>query len=448
MIFPRGPLRAVQGWLCASIAYPIAERMERRFIREKREELRHFYRMSASMRRSTALRNLIDMLHFASVEVPYYRDLFKKIQFDPASVVRDVKYLEDVPFLTKEIIREQSVRLLSRNPELLRHHVVKTGGSTGPSCHLYYDQDAADYAAAVVLYARERIGKTKSKFETHFACRFPHRVPPDKWTREDWKCLAMNRTNVFFGPLTDPALENIWLQLKKDAPFLAHAHPSTMAAIADFVERKYGKEQAFEVFESSGEILSEKVRQKIRRSLSCAVVNRYGLAEFGVIAYELSGDGGRLEILQSEGWAESVPADEKKSSDEELVFTGFRNRLMPLIRYRTGDLARVQCDETGVWLTDVIGRTHDIININAVPYPTHHVQDILDHQVRGVKQFQFDVRADAPILKLVLEPEVDPREKVDHLRSIWPKGLDIHVVAADELATVGRHGKFRYVIDR
>jgi len=445
-MLPKGPLRFLQGILSAYLAYPIAEKLEKRFIRQKRTELRKFYVHVPEIRRELSKQKLISTLEFAGSCVPYYKDLFRGIGFNPSNLQKDIRFLEEIPFLTKEIIREQGSRLLSCDPADIRHHLVKTGGSTGPSCHLYYDQDAADYAAAVVLYTRERIGKSKHKFETHFACRFPDAPKSLAWTREAWKCFAMNRTNIFFGKLSDPFLEDIWGQLKHETPFLVHSHPSTMVAIADYVGRTYGSAKLFDVFESSGETLTQKARAMIRENLKCSVVNRYGLAEFGIIAYELSGQDEKLEVLESEGWAEAVSLDAGSKNDEELVVTGYRNHLMPLIRYRTGDLASIDRNSSGTFLKNVLGRIHDIVEIGGVRYPTHHIQDILDHRVRGVQQFQFDTRSLVPLLKLVLEDGVSAQEKVDHLKSIWNDAIDVQIVSLKHLESVGRHAKFRYVV--
>jgi phenylacetate-CoA ligase len=60
--------------------------------------------------------------------------------------------LEDLPYLTKEIIREQGERMLSHPLAGVRHHSCKTGGSTGLSCVIYYNQSGADYAAAATIY--------------------------------------------------------------------------------------------------------------------------------------------------------------------------------------------------------------------------------------------------------------------------------------------------------
>ena len=145
------PISVVVGLTSAYIAYPLAERIEKRAIREKLKELTKFYQLSSVEREKLSLQRLGKMVEFAASQVPYYKDLFQQQGINPENFYKDARYLNDVPFLTKDVIREQGERMLSRPLNEIRHHVCKTGGSTGLSCHIYYDQVAADYSAAVTL---------------------------------------------------------------------------------------------------------------------------------------------------------------------------------------------------------------------------------------------------------------------------------------------------------
>ncbi|EON11201.1 phenylacetate--CoA ligase family protein [Pandoraea sp. SD6-2] len=440
------PFRTLKQAIGAYVAYPFAERLEGRDIRSKISELRSHYALPFGQRREIAIRRLTGILQFAGNCVPYYRDLFRKTNFDPMSVLRDVRYLDDLPFLTKDVIREQGDRLHSRPLRDSRYHACKTGGSTGSSCTIFYDQEAVDYSSAVSNYARQRIGKHKLRSELHFACRFPEDELP-KWpSREDLKCFAMNRSNIFFNRIDDQGLEEIWRTLLRRKPFLVQAHPSTIYALAQYVDRKYGGGSTFDVFESSGELLAPHQREIIKRALRCQVINRYGLAELGVVAYELDESDVGLQVLESECWPESRQADGQDSGVSELVFTGFRNRLMPMIRYATGDLARIERRESGIFLADVVGRIHDVVPINGISHPTHHIQDVLDHRVGGIQEFQIDLRTSPPTLRIVLEPWADEGTTTRKLTQYWRGAFTISYCGHDELQRVGRRAKFRRVV--
>jgi len=444
--FARQPLRIVKGLASAYIAYPIAEMAEQRRIRPKLSELRRHYVLPVAQRRQIALDRLVDMLHFAGQHVPYYGDLFRAVHFDPDKVRGDPRYLQDLPCLTKDIIREQGDRLLSRPLKECRHHACKTGGSTGRSCVIYYDQDGADYSSAVTLYARECVGHWKFKPELHFACQFPGEVRSRGPSREDFKCFAMNRSNIFFDRIDDAGLEDIWKILLRRKPNLVHAHPSTIYALACYVERVYGERKAFEIFESSGELLQPYMRETIARVLRCWVINRYGLAEFGVIAYQVEGQDGAVKVLESEGWPEHRPTGGSNKGASEFVFTGFRNRLMPLIRYATGDLARVEEQGGEFVLTDVVGRIHDVVPINGIAHPTHHIQDMLDYRVGGVQEFQIDLRTSPPTMRIVLEPHANADDTLARINAYWPGAFAVAFVGHKDLVRVGDRAKFRHVV--
>ena len=443
----RQPVRAIKGLISAHVAYPVAERMEQRQVRPKLTALQHHYRQPFSQRLPLMREKLANMVSFAGESVPYYRDTFKALGFDPAKLRQDLKYLQDLPWLTKDIIREQGERLLSQPLAGLRHHACKTGGSTGQSCVIYYDQPAADHSAAVTLYCRAAAGKSKRQTELHFACRFPGDPVPMWPSREDFKCFAMNRSNIFFGALDDAGLEEIWATLQRRRPHLVHGHPSTIYALACHIEKTRGSAKAFAIFESSGELMEDYQREKIARVLRCKVVNRYGLAELGVVAYEL-GRGQGMQVLESEAWCEMAPLDGDTGTSDcgELTFTGLRNRLMPLIRYRSGDLGRVEQRTDGLFLTEVVGRIHDMVPIHGVPHATHHIQDVLDHRVGGIEEFQIDLRFDKPVLRVI----VDTHGSADHIRQriedFWPGAFDLQFVGHGDLVRVGRHAKFRHVV--
>jgi phenylacetate-CoA ligase len=386
------------------------------------------------------------MLEFAAVEVPYYRDLFSSKGLDPSKIADDPARLADVPLLTKAIIMEQGERMLSGKLSEVRHHAVTTGGSTGRKATLFYDQDAADYSSAVTAFARGAIGAGRGRSCLHFAAELPA-TPREGWpNRETLKCLAMNRSNIFFSAVDEASLEAIWRTLRRRRPYLVHGHPSTLYALADYVKTRQPDRpgRLFQLFESSGEVLHDYQARAIREVLGAKIVDRYGLAEFGVIAYQF-GDSEYLDVLDSEVWIESqdIPVVDGGSS---LVVTGLRNRLMPLLRYDTGDLAQVSGEGSAVRLKRMVGRQHDVVAIDGVPHLTHFIQDVMDHRVRGIKDFQIDTRTSPPVLRVVLDNADEAEQKRAIIESFWPGAFCVEFVGLDDLVRVGWRAKFRHVV--
>ena len=444
----------IRGALATAIVYPLTERYEKRDIRSKTAWVRKEIDMPYAERRVRAAARLSELVSFAGSKVPYYRDLFAEIGFDPAKMEKDVKFFEDIPYLTKDIIREQGGRLLRDDHQGLRIHTAKTGGSTGPSAHIYYDQEAADWSSAVTQESRRRIGNTHWRSELHFASKFPEVFPWRARMREHVKCLAMNRYNLFYATFAAEELEDIWRQIRSIGPHLVHAHPSTVYQLAAHVEATRGTDRAFDIFESSGELLEPRQRTRIEQILQCRVIDRYGLAEAGVIAYQLDPGSADMRFYEFFAWPELLAENELEgaesainSSSGELVVTPLLNRMMPLLRYRTGDNATLQEKPEGLVIPQMVGRIHDVVTLSGKPLPTHYIQDVLD-RVGGIIEFQIELREGKTVFRLVPENGVDIEAIRQRLLSWWPDDIVVEFITLQDLKRVGLRQKFRHLVQQ
>lgn len=435
----------IKGNLSSLLLYPVSQKFQHRNISTKFNQMHKDYSVDYSVRKKKNLESLISILEFSRKNVPYYRDLFASIAFDPQKLRTDFNHFYSIPCLTKDIILEQGTRMLREDFSEHRFHLFKTGGSTGNSVHIYYDQEALDWSSAVTLYARDMIGHKRWKSEIHFSSRFPEKFPLRDRVKEHVKCFIMNRKNVYSDSIDDGALENIWKQIRKSRPYLVHSHPSTMYALAIWARENNKERRLFDVFESSGELLDEKKRSLISEVFDCRVVDRYGLAEFGVVAYQML-DGDRLQVFDGFVFPEARVFDHE-AQVSELVFSGLTNYFMPLIRYRTGDCGEVEENEQGLSIANITGRIHDVVELQGNQYPTHYIQDVLD-RVGGIKEFQIKLQGDdSLVLTLVPEDNVDEKIIAARIRSYWPGEYEISFIKHSDIITVGWRDKFRYVVD-
>lgn len=440
LIFNLPLINFIKGFMVKYFFFPFAEKYEKRNIRKKIKINKVYYQQNFSKRKKLQINNLIDTLQFAEKEIPFYKDLFKKIKFDPLSLNKDINFFKKIPILTKETILNNFDRLYTQNKQVF--YSAKTGGSTGISINVLYDKFAADCASAITFFSRQSIGKDLDKSELHFASKFPDEAYQSRPNREDFKCLSLNRTNIFFNSLNDSDLFDIYYTLKRRRPFLIHAHPSTIYLLALFVSKHNLNKNLFDIFESSGELLTENVEKTISKNLQCKVINRYGLAEFGVVAYQRFKNSNKLYIYDSDIFAE----DDLVYKNNEIILTSLKNRLMPLIRYRTGDFGKINEDNNGFYISNLYGRVHDTVTIGNNTYLTHHLQDILDHHVLNIKQFQIDSRATIPILLLCLKNNLDKDDAENKLKKLFGNSLSIKFVGMNEFIKTGSRSKFRYII--
>ena len=436
----------IRGLLNAYVLWPVTEQVQGRHIATKLRELRRDTAKPFEQILQLQKTRLAEILDIAGADVPYYRDLFRSIGFSPAKVAKDVAYLQDLPYLSKDIIRQQGRRLI--NPRFGKKvlHERMTSGSTGPSLAVYYSQETLDYAAAANLLVLEWAGKKRHFREVHLASRFPQKFPLKDRLKERIKCAALNRTNIFTDSLDGPGLERIRQRLRRVQPYLLQGHPSTIYALALYLRgRGCSAAGLLKVFESTGELVDEKKRQTIETVFDCRVINRYGNAEFGVVAYEeLNGPRQRMKILDLIVYPETA---DTHAGQDELVLTGLLNPAMPLIRYRTGDLAEIVNDRDGRYLKDLIGRVHDLVQIGSKSYPTHYIQDILE-KVGGIDEFQIEERnGRRPLLRLVLSRPEDAPAIQQKIRNLWAESFKTECVSYGQLKRSGRQNKFSYVIN-
>jgi phenylacetate-coenzyme A ligase PaaK-like adenylate-forming protein len=443
----------VRGFVAAYAAYPLAEWMESRDVRSKARALEREMALPFTRRRSRSYAEVVEIVRHASVNVPYYRDLFSRIGFEPEKLKSDARYLQDIPYLTKDIIRAERDRLLRHDHANVRKHISKTGGSTGPSTLIVYDQEAADWSSATTRVMRASIGKRHFHSELHFASRFPEKFPLRDRLRERAKCLAMNRHNLFFANFEPDSLDAIWHRLGLIRPHLVHGHPSTMYQLALHVRaRRIDGAAAFRVFESSGESLEDYQRDTIASVFQCDIVDRYGLAEVGIAAYQAARDDRTMLVIDPLVWPEIAGVDSSeglsangKGEAGELVVTATRNRMMPLIRYRTGDLAVLSETDGGFILDKLVGRVHDVINIGGRKVPTHYIQDVVD-RIGGTKEFQIELRNPGPVLRLVPEEDANLDDIRARIGRFWNEELKVEFISASELQLSGWRHKFHHVV--
>ncbi|MGE4317488.1 MAG: phenylacetate--CoA ligase family protein [Deferribacterales bacterium] len=419
--------------------YKYAEMREGRSILDKLFQMYALGGLSYDERQTLNRELIYRTLSSASVNVPYYRDLFKKIGFVPEKVRSDIGFLTDIPLLTKDIILEHGSRMISDLCHDKKQFHCKTGGSTGKTVVVIYDQDAADWSAAATLYGRSLAGKSIFDSELHFSAKFDD-IPGFKdRLRESVKIFSMNRFNYFFATYSKEEMTAMWRYIESKRPKLVHSHPSTMYALALAVRDGGFDVPAFEIFESSGELLNTSKRRAIEQYLQCRVVDRYGLAELGVVAYEDGYKDEWLRVFDGFAWVESV--------NNELVMTSMRNDCMPMIRYNSGDSGLIAEENGYRYITDIGGRIHDTVMMRGRKTPTHYIQDIIDHRVGECEEFQIIEKKDGRYtLCIVPKPDADINGITDRLKKYFADDLEIKFISTCELTLVGRRNKFRYLV--
>lgn len=424
------------GRIKTGIFFPFAEKQQGRDISHKLDILQKFHLQNEQERLKKKQLQLNTVLKLAQKKVPYYKDLFQKLDFNPDLILKDIKYLQELPFLTKEILMEEEDRLINQDFKKENLHLRKTGGSTGPAASSYYDQEALDWTSAANLFALSLTGRRPHQLEYWLRPTFSN----DGW-KEKLKHWVLHRHSTCTTSLSEKSLAHLWSEIREKKPYLVHGHPSTLYALSVFVEKeKLFDPNAFSVFESTGETLDEKKIQSIEKNLGCKVYNRFGNAEFGVVAHSTSSPN-KLEVFEYLCHPESISLG---NGLEEIVLTTTTNTAMPLIRYKTGDIGRVIKEDGKSFIVHITGRIHDMVQTSNDLVSTHLIQDVLE-KIGSVHEFQIIEKKNGQRLVKIVgtgEKKLEIQQAINGLLG----QTELEFTNFDGLILSGWRDKFKYVI--
>ena len=432
--------------LVRPFAFELAQWRTARSISPKISQIKKYYALPVEKRQLIDRAELMSVLYHCVENVPYYNKTISRSLLD--KIQRDPKYYIDLPVLTKDLVNEAGDQLISKVADKQKLKRMKTGGSTGSSAFFFYDKEAADWSSATTWFCRSHYERVYRNRQLHFACDFCEiRPTPYRSMQAFGEYLATNRVNIFSLNFSNGAVDNYIAELIRAKPNLVHGHPSTLHALAKRgIELPSVKLRgSFNYFESSGETLHDYQRQTIEYVFGCRVINRYGLAEAGIVAYEL--EAGSLQIM-----THMIYPDHYGVGENEFAFTTLKNKSMPLIRYMSGDVAVIgkASENRGPFISSISGRVHDFLVIGDKKIPTHAIMDILDHRIGSVHEFQIlRHRANGSFTLCVVPTfsEFDLKAARDKMEKYLGFPLEIKLVSSEELVRSGYRNKFRHLVE-
>ena len=314
-----------RGWLLTSIRY--SPRMYATL-----QHLRSSERWTADDVARLQLANLQNTIDHARQFAPRYRE------YAPITL-RTPDDLRRLPILSRETLRKHTSGFLAGDVPARSRIRAGTTGTTGANLTVTYTQEALADNWAFLLRQWAWAGVApRSPRVTLFGARIlpTRRNVPPYWTHNGpERQLLMSIFHM--SDATAPAYLDC---LARRSGEILEGFPSVLSILADFAERSGITIPMRAVF-TSGEPLYPEARAKIEKIFRSRVFDSYGMTELcGLVqqcaagAMHLAPEYGYLEIIDDAG-------DPVKPGEEGfLVWTGFVNRAMPLIRYRVGDRGR------------------------------------------------------------------------------------------------------------
>ncbi len=297
-------------------------------------------RSSWSARELEAFRNrrLQEFLLHCQATVPYYRDQWAVLGFDP----RQVESLDDLavlPILDKDTVRANYERLLSTSVPVNQRITAHTSGSTG-----------AGLRFATTLAAQ------REQWAIWWRFRRWHGIELDTWCAYfgGRSVVPLAQQSPPFFRVNSPGRQYLWSGYhlsRKNAPeYLAglnrqqapwlHGYPSLLTLLAqELLERGKRLDYPVRWVSCGAENLLESQSAIIAAAFGVRPIQHYGMSEaVGNISQDPAG---RLVVDEDFAALEFVPQPHLAAGMASLVGTNLSNAALPLVRYQVGDIATV-----------------------------------------------------------------------------------------------------------
>ncbi len=369
----------------------ITDKVSKRNIFKKFLILKKYYEKDCNDRDQILSKKLSATLKNAYETIPYYYELAEKNNIRDTFLDFQIDKLKNIPTIDKKTLIDKKKFFLKPDvTEKLSY--CFTNGSTGGRVSIAYNQEAIDWSSAVTIFCRYCYGHKLTNKEVHLATD-TRSLDFKSQTSQFIKEFANNRVNIFVNDFNESSILKYLKFLKRQKTNLLHGMPSQISGLVN----KNLKGFKIPLIETSGEILRETNRNNIEQFFSTKVIDRYGLAEAGVVAYQMPNNI-NLSVLDFHTFVEV-------DSDGEIIITTLNNEVMPLIRYRTGDY----CEDKGIiegmrHIKMKDGREHTLVKHNEDKLNTATLEDVI-FQVGGVRDLQFQINAKKEIVKILVESE-------------------------------------------
>jgi len=261
--------------------------------------------------------------------VPYYRDAWSAIGFEPGDLRTTADWAR-LPMLDKATLQEQAPRMMSSAaPAGLKS---ATSGSAGVPVgvmrsHLAWAHHHANYFRHWRWH-----GIQSGDRYAYFWGLALDAAGRREAALKDW---FFNRSRCSPFELTPERARSFYELLRRAPARFALGYPSAVTQFADEVAAQNldGRALGWKVVITTSEVLHPHRRARIESVFGCPVAQNYGAAEAGVASIDC--ERGNMHIAMESTVMDLVPQPEGPA---EVLLTDLHNFTEPVIRYRIGDL--------------------------------------------------------------------------------------------------------------
>lgn len=388
------------------------------------------------------------LLVHAGTRVPYYRELFHSLPFDPERF-ESLAQLTVLPPMTREDVKGQLDHFRSEGMPVDTFRRDATGGSTGTPMEFFHEERYRSLTTAAALRTRTWAG-WRPGCRTVWIWGAPQETRV--WKTLRGRAIGWISRNLYVDAFrAGPSEMQDWLRrITRFHPEFVYGYASSIAHFAAFLaSRGIAIDGVRGVF-STAEKLHAWQREVIERVFRCHVFDHYGSREIKAIAAQC--EAGSMHILAD---LNLVEMEDPSADTSPLLITSLENFAMPFIRYRIGDVGALQsggcaCGRNLPRLSLAIGRQSDMF---VTPEGRHVHGEYFTHLMYGmpgVSSFQFyQPSPGRVILRAIPDASFDEDDRRRLLaleakirREVSP-AIELEVALVDEIPP-SPTGKFRF----
>ncbi len=353
-----------------------------------------------------------------------------------------------IPVMTKRHLQQPLNQRLSDGFTSKNIYINKTSGSSGEPFIFAKDKfcHALSWAGFIDRYSWFNLD-----FNTSKQARF-YGIPLNKsgYYKERFKDFMSNRYRFSVFDLSDAQFEKNIIKFKNTKFDYINGYTSAIVQFAKYLKQKNLVLNticpSLKVCIVTSEMLFDKDRNLLENQLGIPVINEYGAAELGLIAFQnskqdwlVNTEDLYVEILDENNHI--LPYGEAG----RVVITSLSNKAHPFIRYDLGDIGKLS--ETSTLnkpiLETLIGRTNDIVSLpsgkKAAGLTIYYVTKTIIEDDGNVKEFIIEqLKLDTFKITYVSNSELSS-EKITKIKESIAKYLEPNLqVVLERKTALGR----------
>lgn len=396
---------------------------------------------------------LVRLVRYAWENNAFYRQRLDGAGI-PAGRIDCVEDMRNIPILTKEEIRNNSVAMISKGSVKEALLQFKTGGSTGKSLDIYITEECSELRNACALrhdrWAGWDVGDTVGAV-------WGNPSLPGDWKSKLQSWLLSPFIYLDTMSVSDESVLAFAREWEKVQPSLLFGHAHSLYLLAQYAQKLAVTAIRPKGIISTSMMLLQHERRLIEEIFQTQVTDRYGCEEVSLIGSECEQHNGMhlniehlyIEFIRNDG----SPANEGELG--EIVVTDLMNMAMPFIRYRVEDVGipsdrLCACGRGLPLMESVTGRVADFLvkRDGSRVAGVSLIENTLT-KIPGIDQMQLVQESiDSLVVRIVPGSAFGSSEKNDllaYFTSLFGESMCIHLEMV-EVIPAEPSGKYRFSI--